>query len=142
MRFAQSICRQWGLAGLIICAWAIVSGCGNKPAVNQETPTSGTIHISADESFQPVIDSEVKVFENSFPDAKIIVDYKPEAACLKDLESDSTRMVIVTRGLMKNEEKFYLDSFHFVPVYGILAYDAVAVVLNNKAKDSIFTMLP
>ena len=42
-----------------------------------------------------LIDSQIKVFESSFPDAKIIPHYKPEAECLRDLTSDSTRMIIV-----------------------------------------------
>ena len=58
----------------------------------------GTIHISCDESFKPVIDEEVKVYEALYPGTKIIVHYKPEAECLKDFEVDSIRIVIATRG--------------------------------------------
>jgi phosphate transport system substrate-binding protein len=118
-------------------------GCANNAPGNrqaQETPTHGTINISVDESFKPVIDSEIKVFESSFPDAKIVVHYKPEADCFRDLAKDSTRMIIVTRGLNKQEEDFYQDSIHFIPVYGILAYDAIAIVVNNKSKDTILSM--
>ena len=75
------------------------SGCHTGPYIPVETPTSGTIHISVDESFKPVIDSQLKVFESSFPDAHILVDYKPEADCLKDIYNDSTRLVIITRGI-------------------------------------------
>jgi len=94
--------------------------------------------MSVDESFKPIIDSQIKVFESSFPNVKIIPEYKPEAECLKDLTTDSTRMVIVTRGLTRAEEQFYVDSFHLTPAQGILALDAVAVIVNNKAPDSIF----
>ncbi len=61
------------------------SGCHSGPRIPVETPTNGTIHISVDESFKPVIDSELKVFESSFPDAHVLVDYKSEAACLRDI---------------------------------------------------------
>ncbi len=115
--------------------------CGNSANNKvQETPTHGTIDISVDESFKPVIDSEIKVFESSFPEAKIIVHYKSEADCFRDLAKDSTRMIIVTRGLNKQEEDFYNDSFHYVPIYGRLAYDAIAIIVNNKSKDTILTM--
>ncbi|MBS1947169.1 MAG: substrate-binding domain-containing protein [Bacteroidetes bacterium] len=114
--------------------------CGNPGKVPVETPTNGTINISVDESFKPVIDSEIKVFESSFPDAKINVRYKSEAECFKDLASDSTRMIIVTRGLNKSEMGFYKDSIHFEPNYGLLAYDAIAIIVNNKSKDTILTM--
>ena len=70
-----------------------------------ETTTSGTINISVDESFKPVIDSQVKVFEASWPNAKIITHYKPEADCIKDLNNDSIRMVIITSPLSRDEER-------------------------------------
>ena len=66
---------------------------------------SGTIHISVDETFKPVIDSQIQVFEALYPNAKIIADYKPEAECFKDLIKDSTRMIIVTRGLTPRGRK-------------------------------------
>lgn len=126
------------LTGVII--GLLLSGCTGKPKVAQETPTSGTIHISVDESFKPVIDSEIKVFESSFPDAHIIADYEPEAKCLRDLTTDSTRLILVTRGLTQEEGDFYNDSFHMRPTFGVLAYDAIAVVVNPNSKDSLFEM--
>ena len=122
---------------------AILFPCCKERAAKdkqKETPILGTIHISADETFKPVMDAEVKVFESSFPNAKLIIHYKSEADCFRDLTGDSTRMILVTRPLNKEEERFYLDSIHFVPVYGKLAYDAVAVILNAHAHDSLFTM--
>src|SRR6186997_2087695 len=74
-----------------------------------ESLEKGTIHISADESFKPVIDSQVQVFESSYPEAKVIVHYKPEAECLKDFAVDSIRMVIATRGFSENEKAFISD---------------------------------
>jgi phosphate transport system substrate-binding protein len=105
-----------------------------------DTLNSGTIHISVDESFAPIIDSQIKVFMSQNPKAKIIAHYKPEADCLKDMLVDSTRMVIVTRGLMEDEVPFYKDTLGFVPIYGRIATDAIAVITNNKAKDSLFSV--
>jgi phosphate transport system substrate-binding protein len=102
--------------------------------------TSGTIQISVDESFRPVIDSQIKVFLSQHPNARIIAHYKPEAECLKDLLNDSIRMVIVTRGLSEEEVKFYKDTLQFTPIFGKIASDAIAVVVNNKSKDSIFSV--
>ncbi len=105
-----------------------------------ETTTSGTIHISVDESFKPVIDSEVQVFESLHPEAHIIVHYKPEAECLKDLNNDSIRMVIVTRGLTEEERAALEKNLKFSPRYGPVAFDAIAVLVNNKSDDTAFTM--
>ena len=118
-----------------------LAGCGDSAgAGTQETLTSGRIRVSADESFKPVMDSQVKVFEAQNPGAKIVVDYKPEAECLRDLMNDSVRMVIVTRGPSREEEKLMTDKYKFKPVFGSLAVDAVAVIVNNKSKDTLFTI--
>jgi phosphate transport system substrate-binding protein len=124
----------------ILASILALSACGGGAPANRETLTTGTIRVSADESFKPVIDSQVKVFEAQHPGAKIIVDYKPEAECLRDLTNDSVRMVIVTRGLSKEEERLMTDKYQFKPRFGSLALDAVAVIVNNKATDSTFKM--
>ena len=131
-----SLFRRLAVLGIIISCWACGTGVDNR-----DTTTSGTINISVDESFKPIIDSQIKVFEASYPNAKIIAHYKPEAECLRDLANDSTRMIIITRPLNRQENDFFLDSVKFVPVSGILAFDAVAVIVNNKSPDSIFSML-
>ena len=106
-----------------------------------DSPSNGTIHISVDESFRPVIEEHIKVYESSFPGTKIIAHYKPEADCLRDLIKDSsTRMVIVTRGLNEREEKFFKDSLNYVPSWNDVASDAITIVLNGKSKDTLFTL--
>jgi phosphate transport system substrate-binding protein len=100
----------------------------------------GTIHISCDESFKPVIDEEVKVYESLYPDTKIIVHYKPEAECLKDFMVDSIKMVIATRGYSEGEKNYMIDSMHVGPDKLVVARDIVAVIVNPVAKDSFFTM--
>ena len=105
-----------------------------------ETTSEGEINISVEESFKPFIEQELKVFALSFPNASIEVAYKSEIECFKDLASDSTRMIIVTRGLDKKEQAIYKEQLSYAPTFGILAYNAIAVVVNKKSKDSVFTM--
>lgn len=116
------------------------TACNSKPEALRESPTSGTIHISVDESFRPVIDSQIQVFESQNPNAHIIVHYKSEADCLRDLNNDSIRMVIVTRGLTDKEQKILKDTLTYNPTYGVMAWDAIAVIVNASTKDSMFTM--
>src|ERR1044072_4493103 len=106
--------------------------CKSGKPQPRETTTSGTIHISVDESFKPVIDSQIKVLESQNPDAHIVVAYKPEAECLRDLNVDSVRMVIVTRGLSETEESTLQKKFSLKPAYGPIAFDAIAVIVNNQ----------
>jgi phosphate transport system substrate-binding protein len=125
---------------IFVFVTVLITGCHSGSGVQTETPLSGTIHISVDESFKPVIDSQLKVFESSFPNTRILVEYKPEAACLRDLAGDSTRMIIITRGLTPAEERYFRDTAQTPAVSGILAYDAVALVVNNHSRDTLMNM--
>jgi len=119
----------------------LATACKTSTTTDQiDTPSEGRIRISVEESFQPFIEQELKVFALSFPKASIEVAYKSEIECFKDLASDSTRMIIVTRGLDKKEQANYKDQLSYAPTFGILAYNAIAVVVNKKTKDSVFSM--
>lgn len=125
---------------LLILLSIFCTRCNENKRADVDTPGSGTIHISVDESFKPVIDSQIQVFEALNPGAKIIADYKPEAECFKDLLKDSTRMIIVTRGLTPEEERFYKDTFSYSPTWSRVAYDAIAVIENREMTDSLYSM--
>ncbi len=115
-------------------------GCHQRTRSDIDTAETGTIHISVDESFKPVIDSQIKVFEALYPKAKIIADYKPEAECFEDLKKDSTRLIIVTRGLTPQEEQYYKQKLSYSPTWTKVANDAIAVIVNKSFPDSLFTM--
>lgn len=120
----------------------MLPGCesGKKENTIYDTPLKGTINISVDESFEPVINEQIKVYESSYPGTKIIASYKSEADCFRDLQKDSTRMIIVAKGLSPEEEKFFESKLSYHPNFDILAYDAVSVIVNINAKDSVFTL--
>ena len=120
----------------------VFNSCGNNN--NEQGPTdtllTGTINISADESFKPVLDSEIQVFQSLNPKARIKVQYKPEAECLKDLAVDSIRIVIATRSFSKFEQNLVQDSLHVAASQLTVAYDAIAVIVNPESTDTTFTM--
>ncbi|MGZ4010110.1 MAG: PstS family phosphate ABC transporter substrate-binding protein [Flavisolibacter sp.] len=120
-----------------------LSGCKSDESKRAELPdmyNRGTIHISCDESFKPVIDEEVGVYEALYPGTKIIVHYKAEAECLKDFGVDSIRMVIATRGYSEGEKNFMIDSMHVEPDKLVVARDLIAVIVNPATRDSFFSM--
>ncbi|MET0394795.1 MAG: substrate-binding domain-containing protein, partial [Chitinophagaceae bacterium] len=121
----------------------LMNGCKSYKAQQDEltdTAERGTIHISADESFKPVIDEQVQVYEALYPGTHIVVHYKPEAECLKDFYVDSIRMVIATRSFSKSEERFMSDSLKTGPEMLRVALDAIAVVLHPQSPDSVLSM--
>lgn len=105
-----------------------------------DTPGRGKIYVSADESFKPIIDEHVQVYEANNPGTEIAVSYKSEAECLQDMVVDSVRMIIATRGYSAGERSFIVDSFGIAPRRMVVARDAVAVIVNPLSKDSLFTM--
>lgn len=121
---------------------AVMLGCNNSSnkQVPTDTPNDGTIYISVDESFKPVMEQQILVYQSSNPKAKIIASYKSEVDCFKDLQNDSTRMIFVARGLRKSEEDYYIAKIEYKPEDDVLAYDAVAIIVNINATDSLFTI--
>jgi phosphate transport system substrate-binding protein len=117
-----------------------LASCNLEERRRLDSASEGTIFISVDESFRPVVEELIRVYQASHPKTRIIAQYKPEAACWNDLLNDSTRMVIVTRSLTQEEKLFYADSLQLYPEDGLLAYDAVALVVNRQVPDSVFSV--
>jgi phosphate transport system substrate-binding protein len=107
---------------------------GQKP----DDEVSGKIKISVDESLKPFADSEVKTFLRFYKRASIIPSYKPEAASIADMLKDSSRMIIIPRRLTDAEQKIYTDKKRNVRMIKI-AYDAVALIVNNNNPDTTLT---
>lgn len=126
----------------IMFVFLFFAGCsgGTDSNEKQNDTNKNTLRISVDESFEPVIREEVKVFKSAYPDTKIEVEYKPEAGCLRDLEKDSTKIVIISRELNRDETKYYDGKIGFKPEFLQLAEDAIAVVVNRESDDTTFTV--
>ena len=103
-------------------------------------PQEGILNVSADESFKPILDQEIQVFEASFPKAHINIDYKSEADCFRDLQSDSTQMILVARGPNEQEDTYYKKVLGHPVLFSVLAFDATALIVNRSAEDSTFTI--
>ena len=130
--------KKWCMV-LCGCLSLFLFSCKNKKPMPTDTGTSGTINISVDESFKPIIEEQIQVFQSANPKTKIIAHYKPEAECWDDLLNDSVRMVIVTKKITQDEARYYEDSLGLYPQSDLLASDAVALVVNRNVPDSVFT---
>jgi len=130
--------KRWLHIGwvLLVTAGGCHSNSGTPPP---DTPTSGTIKISVDESFKPLLDTEIGVFQDLNPEAHIVAQYKSEADCFKDLVNDSAQLIIATRELNAQETK-YFQGLRMPMNQKPIARDAVALILNPANADSNFTM--
>ena len=128
--------------GIGLCiVWFCLAACKQSVKETVDTVNSGTIHISVDESFKPVMEEQIKVFEKTHPEAHIIAVYKTEADCFKDLYTDTlNRMVIVTRGLRDEEDVYFSDKLHYLPAWDNIANDAITIIVNSRSTDTLFTL--
>ena len=119
----------------------LVTACGadTDPNAPTDTLSSGTIQISVDETYRPVIEEQKKVFDSSYPNARIQVNYTTEQQCFDDLMNKKSRLILVTREVMPVEKQQFLAQkivTHSLP----LARDGIAVILGNEAPEDLFAM--
>ncbi len=131
--------RSRKLYSLIVAGSLFLGACTEEKAGPTDTTGSGTISISVDETYKPVIEQQLHVFDSSFPDAHINVSYKSEAECFKDYLAGNVRLILVTREL-NAEEKKYCEAKNIVPRSKELARDAVAIILNRENTDTAFSI--
>ena len=131
--------KQLQLSGLLIML-ALLSACQRKPKDGlTDTYTSGVIAIAADESFQPIVQEEINVFEGLFPLAGIVPRYVTEVEAVNLLLKDSLRLAITSRRLTP-EEMSSFNSRKFFPQEIKIATDGLALVTNRSNQDTLISV--
>ena len=119
---------------LIALITSTLLGC-NSSSID-ETATRGNIKISVDDSYKLIMDTEIFTFTHLYKNAKINVLYKNEKEIINDLINDSVRLVVTNKKLSKSQED-YLLSKSIIPKTTVIAYDALALIVNNNNPDSL-----
>ena len=131
--------KQLQLLSLAVMLLA-VSACQSKPKDGlTDTYTSGVIAIAADESFQPIVQEEVDVFEGLFPLAGIVPRYVTEVEAVNLLLKDSLRLAITSRRLTPEEVNSF-NSRKFFPQEIKIATDGLALITNRENPDTLITV--
>jgi phosphate transport system substrate-binding protein len=124
---------------LMLTALLAFQGCKNRGTpVLKETPTSGNITIGSDESFKPIIDAEIDTFTALYQYAEIKPVYKPENELVAWFLNDSVK-VIVSSWVPSDDQRKVLLDMQTVVRTTVVAYDALALVLNKRNADSLLT---
>ena len=131
--------RYQVLASLLLLVF-LLSACKQKAKDGYtDTYTSGVISIAADESFEPIVQEEIDVFEGLYPLAGIVPRYVSEVEAINLLLKDSLRLAIATRRLTPQE----LESFHsrkFYPREIKIATDGLALITNLANPDTLISV--
>lgn len=126
------------ICGFTLAA-ALLSCGGNDPKKELDTPTTGSIKISVDESFQPILETQISSFEAIYKYADITAAYKPEGQVVQDMLNDSIRVAVLSR-MLNEEEKSIFEKRKLVPRETRIAIDAVALIVNRNNKDTLLTV--
>jgi len=122
---------------VIIISCTLLSSCINSGTrVLDEAPTRGTIAITVDESFQPLLDSEVFTFTHLYTNAYVTPQYKPEYDVINDYMNDSVKVIVTSKKLTDNQIQ-YLRESQIVARTTTFAYDALALVINKSNPDTL-----
>ncbi|MDP4207779.1 MAG: substrate-binding domain-containing protein [Bacteroidota bacterium] len=113
--------------------------CQQGPKGNTDTPTTGTIKIVVDETFSPISEAQVAVFQGIYKYAHINPIFLPENEAFKFLLRDSVRLLIASRKLTKAEEE-YFHSQKIYPHQTLVAIDAVTLLVHPQNKDSLLSL--
>ena len=116
----------------------ILCSCNSKNKYN-DTPTSGAICISVDETFKSIAQSEIDVFEGIYNYSSITASYNSEIEAFDKLLKDSVRLIISSRKLNDNEKEFF-ENKKFFPKEIKIAVDAIAIIVNRENKDTIISV--
>lgn len=131
--------KQLQLIGSLLML-ALLSACQGKPKDSRtDTYTSGVIAIAADESFRPIVQEEIDVFEGLTPLAGIVPRYVTEVEAVNLLLKDSLRLAITSRRLTPEEMNSF-NSRKFFPQEIKIAIDGLALITNPNNPDSLITV--
>jgi phosphate transport system substrate-binding protein len=121
----------------ILIVVVMLASCGTmgKPATN-ETPTRGKIRIVADESFQPLIETEVFTFTHLYKGAQIKPLFKPEYDVINDFMNDSVKVIVTSKKLSDSQIQYLRDTL-IIARTSSFAYDALALISNRSNKDTL-----
>jgi phosphate transport system substrate-binding protein len=123
-----------------ICFSLIISlfiGCKNKESQKSDLDTilTGEISLLTDESFAPIVQQEIDVFENIY-DAKINLVAKSEGETVLDLVNKKSQVAVLSRKLNLEEQKIF-QTKKITPVETAIATDAVVFIKNKNSSDSL-----
>jgi len=130
------------LASLLL-AVALLPSCNNSPSNDDkytDTPTSGHVSISVDETFAPILESQVDTFQKLYIDSHIKASYQPEDSVMLDLLNDKVKLAILPRDL-NAEEKAELAKQKMTPLVTHVGIDGLAIILHPSNPDSLLTVM-
>ena len=117
----------------------MLPSCGGKPNPKlEEAYQKAAATFVSDESFFPILDEELFYFNSQRLDT-ISVEYINEQDAVKRLMKLETLLAFTTRNFTDNEKKSLQDR-KYMPRAIPIAYDGLAIIVNNANPDTCITV--
>lgn len=116
---------------LLLVIFASCSGSNESG----QSRTSGTATLLVDETFGPIIEEQLNVFNDEYPDAKFTLIKGSENKIIPTFLNDSVRVLIASRILTPEEKKGYLNRGIQIKT-SRFAIDGIALITNTDNIDS------
>jgi phosphate transport system substrate-binding protein len=117
----------------------LLPSCGGKPNPKlEEAYQKAAATFVSDESFFPILDEELFYFNSQRLDT-ISVEYINEQDAVKRLMKLETLLAFTTRNFTDNEKKSLQDR-KYMPRAIPIAYDGLAIIVNNANPDTCITV--
>lgn len=113
------------------------NSCKDEKA-KEETIIKGTATILVDESFKPVIEDQITIFESKY-DAKINMIAKSEGEVIQAFLNDTSAIAILSRTLTENEINNF-KARKILPKITKIGKDAVAFIANKSSNDTLVAL--
>ncbi len=131
--------KKWVLFLTVIVCFSM--GCANQSSsANEEidTPISGKINVSVDETLTPIALAEADIFQHHYEKVHLTVRERSEYDCIQDLYKDSAKVIMVGRQLSEQEMAAF-KSMNYVPLQTQICTDAIALIVNPSNRDTALT---
>ena len=105
----------------------------------RNTPTTGISAITTDETFRPIIESELDVFKAIYGYTEFKANYVPEVTAFNQLFNGEVQLIIASRPLNQNEIAIFRQK-KIYPRQTKIAVDAIALIVSPKSTDTLISV--
>ncbi|WP_298653741.1 substrate-binding domain-containing protein [uncultured Proteiniphilum sp.] len=123
---------------VIMIGVLFLSSCHQRN-IRPDTLTSGIAQVAVDESFAPIVEAEINVFESLNTEATVIPVYTSEQNVYNLLMEDSIRLIIGTRLLTDQEQAILKERKQRIRSQKI-AIDGIALITHKENTDTLLTI--
>jgi phosphate transport system substrate-binding protein len=113
--------------------------CGNKPKSLPYDYEAAAKAFTSDESFFPILDEELEVYHALHAQGELEAIYTDQEDAIRRLMNNEVWLAFTTRQLSQREMDG-LKSKSFMPRIIPIAYDGLAIIVNNANPDTCITV--